>query len=140
LQEQKYWIGHDETSTIIYQRLAIPNVSLDKFLKNIWFGLEMSPKSSCVEGLVPSAAVVRDAAFEEVTGSLMNPQLNKLLGCNSVEVTDDSNQKILVLALWQGRIQTEHIFVVREIMEFYCRKGGLCKVKWEKKKKGSGLF
>jgi hypothetical protein len=29
----------------------------------LWFGFEMSPKSSCVEGSVPSEAVFRDGAF-----------------------------------------------------------------------------
>jgi hypothetical protein len=50
----------------------------------------------------------------------------------------DSNQKIffsfliflfyirrfLVLVLWQGRIQAEHMGVVREITEIYYKKGG----------------
>jgi hypothetical protein len=52
------------------------------------------------------------------------------------EVADDSNQKILVLVLWQGIIQAEHLYVVRKAMEFYYRNGrrslqgwrGVCQV------------
>jgi hypothetical protein len=37
---------------------------------------------------------------------------------------DDSNEKILVLALSCGRMYTEHVDVMRKITEFYYRKGG----------------
>jgi hypothetical protein len=42
----------------------------------------------------------------------------------SVEVTENSDQKILVLMLWQGRIQIEHIDIVREIRKFIIGKRG----------------
>jgi hypothetical protein len=41
------------------------------------------------------------------------------------EVADDSNQKILVLVLWQGRLQAEHVDTVRKIMVSYYRKRSL---------------
>jgi hypothetical protein len=34
---------------------------------------------------------------------------------------DDSNQKILVLALWCKRVQADHVGVVREIRKVYYR-------------------
>jgi hypothetical protein len=53
-----------------------------------------------------------------------------------VKIAHDSNQKILVLPLWRGRFEAEHMDVVREMTEFYYRKGarglrvGLGLVKW----------
>jgi hypothetical protein len=42
----------------------------------------------------------------------------------SIDSNEASNQKILVLAFWCGRIQAEHMGVVRKTTEFYYRKGG----------------
>jgi hypothetical protein len=41
-----------------------------------------------------------------------------------VEVTGESKSEDLVLVLWRGRLQADHVDVVREIMEFYYRKRG----------------
>jgi hypothetical protein len=53
-----------------------------------------------------------------------------------VDAADDSDQKILTLGLWPGRIQAAHMDVVGEIMAFFTGKGeedyrcGLCQVEW----------
>jgi hypothetical protein len=67
----------------------------------------------------------------------------KALLCPCVKIADDSDQKILVLALWRGRIQAEHVAILREIREFYYYRWGLCQVEWRRhmqEKKGRILF